>query len=972
MILEIKADVAIISEPYKVGLNIAWSTDKTGKAAIWACGSYPLQEISSQKEDGYAFAKINGIHVYSCYAPPTMELSQFETMLEKIVTDATGKQPVLIAGDFNAWAEEWGSKRTNARGHTLLETFSRLDIILANVGNTSTFRKNGHHSVIDITFVSGSLMREINWHVSERYTMSDHQAILYDVGLRNKAIQNSHGLIRKGWVTKVFDKEIFLESLKDISIPRGSAEQKVNYITKQLTRACDASMPRRKSASSKRQVYWWNDRIKDRRAECLSARRTCQRGIGCPNFEELKAKYTRMRKLLRDEIRSSKRNCFKQLCDEADSNPWGNAYKVVMAKIKGRKSPQERCPEVLHKIVRTLFPQHVPRSSIQTIINESQVIPKVTLEEIEEACSKVGVNKASGPDAVPNIALKMAMSSNPAAFADIMQSCLVEGTFPKRWKRQRLVLLPKPGKPPGEPSSYRPLCMLDTIGKVLERIILNRLTPLLESEGGLSHQQFGFRKARSTLDAVNRVVTMASEAIKGKRWKGGTKQYCAVVTLDVKNAFNTANWGHILNALQRMNVPTYLLQILDSYFEDRVLEYDTEDGPREYDITAGVPQGSVLGPSLWNTLYNDILKLNLPDGAQIIGFADDIAIVVVAKHVDEIEAVANMAILMVKNWLKSVELELAEHKTELVLISSRKKKEEAAVRVGEYLVKSKNAVKYLGIMIDDTLSFKCHLDYAGKKAAKIFGALAGMLPNIGGPRSSKRLLLARVVSSVLLYGAAVWAKSLEVKDNRRKLEKSYRLSALRVCSAFKTTSADAAYVVSGMIPIDFLAEEMRRIYEAKNRNYVIGHDIHREERDLCVRSWQDRWHASENGRWTYRLIPNIRPWLDRKHGEVNYQLTQFLTGHGGYRSYLHRIGVVDSPYCPNCKGKEENPEHVLFECPRFNSERAELLTKTNRILNPDSIIQEMLESKDSWDAVCATVTTIQKELRKIEATRNEV
>ena len=159
----------------------------------------------------------------------------------------------------------------------------------------------------------------------------------------------------------------------------------------------------------------------------------------------------------------------------------------------------------------------------------------------------MGNLKCPGLDGIPNIALKAAIEAKLDTFLSMYTRCLREGVFLDKWKQQRLVLLPKGRKPPDEPSYYRPLCMLHTAGKILERIIHGRIEEVTKQ---LSDKQFGFRKGHSTLDAIHLVVKTAKEAISGKRWKNGEKKYCLVAALDIKNAFNSARWNRIMEALK--------------------------------------------------------------------------------------------------------------------------------------------------------------------------------------------------------------------------------------------------------------------------------------------------------------------------------------------------------------------------------------------------------------------------------------
>ena len=109
---------------------------------------------------------------------------------------------------------------------------------------------------------------------------------------------------------------------------------------------------------------------------------------------------------------------------------------------------------------------------------------------------------------------------------------------------------------------------------------------------------------------------------------------CLLVMLDVKNAFNSAKWSDMLDALQlTFRIPTYLLRMIRDYLCDRTLLYDTTSGCRIKEVTAGAAQGSILGPDLWNASYDSILWMDMPKNTFLVGYADDIA-VIIARDVE--------------------------------------------------------------------------------------------------------------------------------------------------------------------------------------------------------------------------------------------------------------------------------------------------------------------------------------------------
>lgn len=158
------------------------------------------------------------------------------------------------------------------------------------------------------------------------------------------------------------------------------------------------------------------------------------------------------------------------------------------------------------------------------------------------------------------------------------------------------------------------------------------------------------------------------------------------------------------------------------------------------------------------------------------------------------------------------------------------------------------------------------------------------MPNVGASKSRKRRLLSNVVMSQMLYGAQTWAERMG-RRGWHLLGKSQRCIMKRVTSAYRTVSDDALYVLSGMPPIELQARERYQNYKACKEGQNINEIEETTKRELRSK-WQERWRLGEKGRHTKQLIPDIGSWINRRHGDLNYHLTQINSGVNRARMFL--------------------------------------------------------------------------------------
>lgn len=273
---------------------------------------------------------------------------------------------------------------------------------------------------------------------------------------------------------------------------------------------------------------------------------------------------------------------------------------------------------------------------------------------------------------------------------------------PQTWKQATVTPIFKGGDKQST-NNYRPISLLSVVSKVLEKWVVNQLIDHLNTgDTSLHPMQFGFRERHSTESAI----TMLMEKVKGSL---ENTTYVGAVFLDLKKAFDVVNHSVLLTKLQKFNFSEPVLKWMTSYLSNRK-QATMVNGKRSSYLHCplGVPQGSILGPVLFSLFIND-----LPDvckGVDIQLYADDTVIFTSAKTSEEAAQVLTSALTTIKSWLISSCLQLNTQKTVCMFFSKRAINiARSNVYFGDQELQLVNEVKYLGVLLDSTLSFKKHV-----------------------------------------------------------------------------------------------------------------------------------------------------------------------------------------------------------------------------------------------------------------------
>ena len=320
---------------------------------------------------------------------------------------------------------------------------------------------------------------------------------------------------------------------------------------------------------------------------------------------------------------------------------------------------------------------------------------------VKKVITNLDSSKASGPDCIPVVVLKNCEPELSYILAKLFNKCLKESCFPDCWKVSSVVPVFNNVGERSTAKNYRPVSHLSVVSKVFEKLVNNRIINHLEKCGLFSDFQYGFRSSRSIADLL---IVVSDRMARAFNKSGATR----ALALDISKAFDRVWHAGLLHKLKSHGISGQIFGLISSFLSNRRLVLDGKSS-QEYPVNAGVPQGSILGPTLFLLYIND-----LPDDVicNIAIYADDTTLYSKCDLASDLWQQLELATELESDlrdtvgWGRKWLVDFNAGKTQLVLFDRSKSTGAVDVKMDGSVLEEKASFKMLG------LTFSSKLDWA--------------------------------------------------------------------------------------------------------------------------------------------------------------------------------------------------------------------------------------------------------------------
>ena len=687
--------------------------------------------------------------------------------------------------------------------------------------------------------------------------------------------------------------------------------------------------------------------------------------------------YKRFRNHVTSELRKSKQNQIDKLSErlvnsETGQKDWWKTLKgFIKPDLTNSIPPLSKDDKIYSddndkaSIFNDFFRDQTLLDDSQATLPQTKPLPAhkldsiiTTPQEVESTLKSLPLGKASGPDLINNRLLKELAQPLSLPLSNLFNFSLNHGLVPKIWKQANVSPIHKKNDP-SDVSNYRPISLLSTVGKVLEKIVHKHLFNFLNAHHVITTLQSGFVPGDSTANQMVDIYNTFCKALdEGKEIRA--------IFCDISKAFDRVWHKGLLYKLETAGISGSLLSWFTDYLNDRLQRVVLPGGSSAWTpIKAGVPQGSILGPLLFLLYINDIVE---DINSSIRLFADDTSLYIIVDDAIQAAETLNSDLEKISRWAQQWLVTFNPAKSESILFSRKLNKPyHPPVSMDETQINEVTSHKHLGVIFSNDCSWHNHIEHIKTKAWNRINVMRKLKFKLD--RRSLQTIYFSFIRPLLEYADVVWNNCAQNESN--ELEKIQNEAARIVTGATKLVSINSLLLETGWETLfsrrnkhkltffykmqndlspDYLCSLVpptvgsTSSYPLRNANdlqiiYANSQLYYNSFLPSAVREWNELPEQTRNS-------SSLNIFKTRINSNINLPPSYYFTGKrigqiyharlrtkcSSLRQHLFSKNLIDSPRCA-CGSVEDN-HHFLLVCDQYTDLRRELLTTVSEKCNP--------------------------------------
>lgn len=764
------------------------------------------------------------ITICNIYLPPNVNYSKQDIV--NIINQLP--QPFILCGDFNCHNPLWGSMKLDRKGKVIESIVNDFGLNIMNSPHSPTHFSSylGTFSNIDLTICSPSVQIYFKWKTCSDLHSSDHYPILLELcnGTMNER-RPKWKLSEANWTD--YQLAVDLDNLNTFP----NCDDRNSFLVKSILDSASISVPKTSARPKHRPVPWFNNDIRDsirKRRKALAIFKRSPANENLAIFRQERAKCRRL--IIQSKAESWKSFTADLSLNSSSSDVWnkirsisGNYTPSSITTLNCQLSLNSNVPilsnnklDIIHELGS--YFQHSFKSSLYDpsfikpifntllLANEHSCLDKYSYNlpfTIKELNISIHKSKGSspGPDDVHYHMLKNLDEYQKHQLLEFYNFVWTSRTFPSDWKNSLLVPILKPRKDVHLSSSYRPICLSSTISKTMQRMVTDRLSWIIEKNGFLSNEQFGFRKQRSTTDCLAILETNILNSF-------ASKQHLIAIFFDIEKAYDRTWRDGILNELYRFGIRGNMLHFIRNFLSNRTFQVILQNTKSAlFHQETGVPQGEILSVYLFLIAINSVSNF-IPQRVEFMLYADDLTIYVHSRSINLCKIRLQKTLNSLSKWCSISGFTFSTTKTKAIHFTRlRKHTLPIELTINTQHIEFVNSHVYLGMNFDRKLTWNTHITHLKTQTSKQLNSLK-CLSNTkwGADKSTMIHIYKSFIQSRLDYGSTVYASAS--KTILEKLNTVLNLGARISLGAFRSSPVISVICEAGLTSLEYRRKQL--------------------------------------------------------------------------------------------------------------------------------------------------------------------